>query len=72
MYGSLQIIQMKIVLDQIYTIEHPKGSGKTKTYKEVVSHKFLDEAEAKEKLIDAQFDFIIRIKKNLTERNLIY
>ena len=54
-----------------YTIEHPKGSGKTKTFKEVVFHKFLDEIEAKDLLIDTQFEFISRIIKQLKDKNLI-
>ena len=54
-----------------YKIEHPKGSGKFKTYKEAIAHKFLTEDEAKDKLIDAQFELILRIKRNLEIRKLI-
>ena len=54
-----------------YRIEHPKGSGKMKTYKEAISHKFLTEEEAKEKLIDTQFDFILRIKRILGNKKLL-
>ena len=54
-----------------YTIEHPKGSGKTKTYKEAIAHRFLTEEEAKEKLIDAQYLFIERVKNSLQERKII-
>lgn len=54
-----------------YTIEHPKGSGKIKTYKEAVNHRFLNEDDAKTLLISSQFEFIKRIRKKLEETNLI-
>jgi len=54
-----------------YRIEHPKGSGRMKTYKEAITHQFLTVDEAKDKLIDAQFELILRIKRNLEIRNLL-
>ena len=54
-----------------YSIEHPKNSGKMKSYKEVINHKFLTENEAYELLISPQYEFILRIKKDLEARGLL-